>query len=53
MDESARQRSANFSADEIAILTEFVRNNNDKLFGKFSATLTAQDKESLWKECLP
>ena len=50
MDESARERGANFSADEIAVLTELVKNDIDDMFERFSPTNTAQDKERLLKE---
>lgn len=45
------QRKSNFSIAETAILTEFVKENKEKLFGKLSPTLTKKDKDDLWKDC--
>ena len=45
------QRKSNFSKAEIALLTEFVKENKDKLFGKLSPTLTKRIKDDLWKDC--
>ena len=51
MDSLARECGENLSTDVIAVLTEFVRNNIDDMFGKFSTTISVQDKEKLWQEC--
>ena len=43
-------RRANFSSDEIATITEFVKNNKDILFAKLSPLVTKKKKDGLWAE---
>ena len=43
------KRRANFSKEEVEILTEEVTSNSDVLFGKFSNSITNQMKLDIWK----
>ena len=43
-------RRANFSTEEIALITEFVKNKKEVLFGKLTPTCTKRKKDELWAE---
>lgn len=43
------KRQANFSREELDILTEEVTANSEILFGRFSSTVTNKMKSDIWK----
>ena len=48
--EKTKARSKNYSQDEIYTLVDLVEENKSKLFGSLSASVTFEEKSSLWDQ---
>ena len=48
--EKTKARSKNYSQGEIYTLVDLVEENKSKLFGSLSASLTFEEKSSLWDQ---